>query len=76
MEFEGFNSLDYGCKKGKVSSISKKIRVIDGQNYFTANIIIDKQGYNVMKGMKGNADILITEKSILNILMNKLIGNA
>jgi hypothetical protein len=63
-------------EKGKVSSISKKIRVIDGQNYFTANIIIDKQGYNVMKGMKGNADILITEKSILNILMNKLIGNA
>ena len=62
MEFEGFNSLDYGCKKGNVSSISKKIRVIDGQNYFTANIIIDKQGYNVMKG---NAEILITEKASL-----------
>lgn len=66
MEFEGYEAARHGYPNGKIVNCTKTVTVMDGNNFFTAEIILDNQhaSYPILKDMKGSASILLSDESI------------
>ena len=66
MEFEGYEATRHGYPNGKIVNCTKTVTVMDGNNFFTAEIILDNQhaSYPILKDMKGSASILLSDESI------------
>lgn len=70
IEFEGYPSADYGYVSATISHIDKNVQNINGQNYF--KVYLNSQSNNTIalfEGMNGKANILISNKSILQKLL-------
>lgn len=72
IEFEGYTSADYGCVSAIITCIDKQIHNINGQNYFIVYMAISNSNDIALhSGMKGTANTLTSEKSVLE----KILGN-
>lgn len=66
IELEGYSNREYGYALGKISEIFSNIITINGQNYFAIRIkVLNK---NAQSGMKGDAFILVSDKTVLQKL--------
>lgn len=66
IEFEGYPSSDYGYVSATISHIDKDVKNVNGQNYFIAYTdMSNSNNIALLCGMKGTANILISNKSIL-----------
>ena len=69
IEFEGYPSADYGYVSATISHINQNVQNINGQNYF--KVYLNSQSNNtitLLEGMNGTANILISDKSVLQKL--------
>ena len=66
MEFEGYEAGRYGYPHGKIVNCANTITVMEGNNFFKAEIIIDNKhaSYPILKDMKCSASILLSDESI------------
>ena len=66
MEFEGYEAGQYGYPHGKIVNCANTITVMEGNNFFKAEIIIDNKhaSYPILKDMKCSASILLSDESI------------
>lgn len=72
IEFEGYPSADYGCVSAIITCIEKEVYDINDQNYFIVYMDMSKSNdIAVHSGMKGTANILISDISVLQ----KFLGN-
>ena len=70
IEFEGYPSADYGCVSTTISHIDKNVQYINGQNYFIVYADMSKSNnIALFSGMNGTANILISNKSILQKIL-------
>ena len=72
IEFEGYPSADYGYVSTTILHIDKTVQNINGQNYF--KVYLNNQSNNtitLLEGMNGTANILISNKSVLQKLFAK-----
>lgn len=70
IEFEGYPSADYGYVSATISHIDKNVHIINGQNYFNVDLNIQTNSSIILfEGMKGTANILISNKSILQKIL-------
>lgn len=70
IEFEGYPSADYGYVSATISHIDKNVQNINGQNYFNVDLNIQTNSSIILfEGMKGTANILISNKSILQKIL-------
>ena len=72
IEFEGYPSADYGYVSTTILHIDKTVQNINGQNYF--KVYLNSQSNNtitLLEGMNGTANILISNKSVLQKLFAK-----
>jgi len=72
LEFEGYPSADYGYVSTTILHIDKTVQNINGQNYF--KVYLNSQSNNtitLLEGMNGTANILISNKSVLQKLFAK-----
>lgn len=72
MEFEGYPSADYGYVSTTISHIDKTVHKNNGQNYF--KVYLNSQSNNtitLLEGVNGTANILISNKSVLQKLFAK-----
>lgn len=72
IEFEGYPAADYGYVSTTISHIDKNVHNINGQNYFKADLNIQTNNNIILfEGMNGTANILISDKSVLQKLFAK-----
>ena len=72
IEFEGYPSADYGYVSATISHIDKSTHNINGQNYFKVDLNIQTNSTIVLfEGMNGTANILNSDKSVLQKLFAK-----
>ena len=66
MEFEGYEAGRYGYPHGKIVNCANTITVMEGNNFFKAEIIINNKhaSYPILKDMKCSASILLSDESI------------
>lgn len=72
IEFEGCPSADYGYVSATISHIDKNVQNINGQNYF--KVYLNSQSNNtitLLEGMNGTANILISNKSVLQKMFKR-----
>lgn len=71
MEMEGYEVAGHGYTKGRIENCNAAVKVVDGNNYFTAEVTIDAghTRYPLWEGMKGTASILISDKSIAHYIL-------
>src|SRR5574344_1812755 len=70
MEFEGYPSNSYGTIQSTISSADKRLITIQQDNYFEVQAVIPNASrYEIVKGMKGTASVLIRNKSIVQYLL-------
>ena len=70
IEFEGYPSSDYGYVSATISHIDKDVKNVNGQNYFIPYTdISNSNNIALLYGMKGTANILISNKSILQKML-------
>ena len=72
IEFEGYPSADYGYVSTTISHIDMTVQNINGQSYF--KVYLNSQSNNtitLLDGMNGTANILISNKSVLQKLFAK-----
>lgn len=70
IEFEGYPSADYGYVSARISHIDKSTHNINWHNYFKVDLIIQSNSTIILfEGMKGTANILISNKSILQKML-------
>lgn len=70
IEFEGYPSSDYGYVSATISHIDKDVKNVNGQNYFIAYTdMLNSNNIALLSGMKGTANILISNKSILQKML-------
>lgn len=70
IEFEGYPSADYGYVSATISHIDKSTHNINGQNYFKVDLNIQTNSTIILfEGMEGTANILISNKSILQKML-------
>ena len=72
IEFEGYPSADYGYVSATISHIDKNVQNINGQNYF--KVYLNSQSKNTIalfEGMNGTANILISNKSVLQKMFKR-----
>jgi len=74
IEFQGFDSEDWGYIVGMVGKISRQPETRNHTNYFTVTMSVKSGKYKVIRGMVGNATVLVTNESILERLLSKLLG--
>lgn len=72
IEFEGYPAADYGYVSTTISNIDKNVHNINGQNYFKVDLNIQTNNTIILfEGMNGSANILISDKSVLQKLFAK-----
>ena len=72
IEFEGYPAADYGYVSTTISNIDKNVHNINGQNYFKVDLNIQTNNTIILfEGMNGTANILISDKSVLQKLFAK-----
>lgn len=72
IEFEGYPSADYGYVSTTISHIDKNVHNINGQNCFKVDLNIQTNNTIILfEGMNGSANILISDKSVLQKLFAK-----
>lgn len=74
IELEGYNARTYGYLKARITAISSKVEVRDGDNFFIVTVqLLPSPGFPALieEHMKGNAFILLANKSIARHLINK-----
>lgn len=72
IEFEGYPAADYGYVSTTISHIDKNVHNINGQNYFKVDLNIQTNSTIILfEGMNGTANILISDKSVLQKLFAK-----
>lgn len=66
IEMEGYEATQYGYTKGEIENCSDTVTVVNEDNYFTAEALLeaDRTRYSLWRGMRGTASILISEESI------------
>ena len=70
IEFEGYPSADYGYVSATISHIDKSTHNINGQNYYKVDLKIQTNSTIILfEGMEGTANILISNKSILQKML-------
>lgn len=70
--FEGYPAADYGYVSTTISNIDKNVHNINGQNYFKVDLNIQTNNTIILfEGMNGSANILISDKSVLQKLFAK-----
>lgn len=70
IEFEGYPAADYGYVSTTISNIDKNVHNINGQNYFKVDLNIQTNNTIILfEGMNGTANILISNKSILQKIL-------
>lgn len=69
IEFEGYPLADYGHVSAIITHIDKNVQNINGQNYFKIDLNINNNDIELFEGMKGSANILISNKSILQKML-------
>lgn len=70
IEFEGYPAADYGYVSTTISNIDKNVHNINGQNYFKVDLNIQTNNTIILfEGINGTANILISNKSILQKLL-------
>lgn len=69
IEFDGYPSADYGYTTAIVTDIDKGVYSIGGQNYFAIHMKIqNSKNVALFPGMKGTANILLSDKKLLEKL--------
>lgn len=72
IEFEGYPAADYGYVSTTISHIDKNVHNINGQNYLKVDLNIQTNNTIILfEGMNGTANILISDKSVLQKLFAK-----
>ncbi len=73
VEFEGYNSRNYGFQKGIIHNINKEIITIDGINYFSILVLIKTNDkiLTIQERTNGIASILVSNKSIVQYAIEK-----
>ncbi len=70
IEFDGYSSADYGYVSAIITHIKKDVNNINGQNYFKVDLKIkNNNDIELYEGMKGTANVLISDKSILQKML-------
>lgn len=70
--FEGYNAEDFGYKEGEIVSTDTTPKMRKNGNIFTATIAIRAEKYRMKKGMAGTASILISNRTVLERMMQRL----
>lgn len=70
IELEGYPSSDYGYTTAVITRMDKEVQNMDGQNFFTVYMDIRQSGgIDLYAGMYGTANILISDKNILQKIL-------
>jgi hypothetical protein len=70
IELEGYIKSEYGLIEGIICVKENKIEEYAGQSYFPIKVSIPENSH-ILIGMYGNGKILVSEKTILEHLLNK-----
>lgn len=66
IEFEGYPSADYGYVSAIIYHIDRNVYNDNGKNFFKVELNIkSSNNFKLLEGMKGTANILISDNSIL-----------
>jgi len=71
VEFEGYDPERYGYQRGIILDISINPVTKYDNNFFVVQMYMDVTTYKVIEGMIGNATILISNKTILQHILNE-----
>ena len=74
IEFEGYDAETYGAANGIITSTSHTPRQTAAGSVFTAQIRITDCRYKIISGMTGTASILISNESILQKIVRRIIN--
>lgn len=70
IEFEGYPSSDFGYTTAMVTQIDKSVQYLNGQNFFIVYMKVkNNNDIALFQGMNGTANILISNKSILQKML-------
>lgn len=74
IEVEGYDAETYGAANGIITSTSHTPRQAAAGSVFTAQIRITDCRYKIISGMTGTASILISNESILQKIVRRIIN--
>ena len=74
IEVEGYDAETYGAANGIITSTSHTPRQTAAGSVFTAQIRITDCRYKIISGMTGTASILISNESILQKIVRRIIN--
>ena len=74
IEFEGYDAETYGAANGTITATSHTPRQTAAGSVFTAQIRITDCRYKIISGMTGTASILISNESILQKIVRRIIN--
>ena len=74
IEGEGYDAETYGAANGIITSTSHTPRQTAAGSVFTAQIRITDCRYKIISGMTGTASILISNESILQKIVRRIIN--
>ena len=74
IEFEGYDAETYGAANGTITATSHTSRQTAAGSVFTAQIRITDCRYKIISGMTGTASILISNESILQKIVRRIIN--
>lgn len=73
VELEGYDARSFGYLSGKISAIDKTVISLAGKSYFNVTAHLDFSKIDVSKQMKGDAYILLSDKSILSNFIDTIV---
>ena len=72
IEFEGYDAETYGVANGVITATSHiPLQTAEG-NVFTAQVRITDCKYNLISGMTGTASILVSNESVLQMIIRRI----
>ena len=74
IEVEGYDAETYGAANGIITSTSHTPRQTAAGSVFTAQIRITDCRYKIISGMTGTASILVSNESILQKIVRRIIN--
>jgi hypothetical protein len=73
--FEGYDSETYGVANAMVTTASPAPKRTAAGNVFTAQVKITDCKYKLISGMTGTASILVSNESVLQMIINRITIN-
>lgn len=75
VEFEGYDAEDYGVSNGTVTGISRSPQQSANGSVFTAQLHITDSKYKIIYGMSGTASMLVSNESVLQRVIQRIVNS-